>query len=84
MQGRQLELGVPRTMEEDLRRVPRSGAEGEEGSEEATGGEIRRRNPMMSHLPEALARGENIGHDEQIEEFWEEKAAGEEADDRRR
>ncbi len=71
MQGRQLELGVPRTTEEDLRRVPRDPEAWEQepardaqrpAGEDASGTEILRRNPMMTHLLEALERGESIGH----------------------
>jgi hypothetical protein len=61
MQGRQLELGVPRTNEEDLRRAPVSERWGEDETEDG-GTNILRRNPMMNHLLEALERGESIGH----------------------
>lgn len=65
MQGRQLELGVPRTTEADLKRVEGVAEwehETEEEREPDSGIAILRRNPMMRHLLEALERGENIGH----------------------
>lgn len=54
----QLQLGVPRTNEEDL--ATRVG-----GGERDAGGawrDILGRNPMMRHLVEALERGKDIGH----------------------
>ena len=62
MQARQMELGVPRTNEEDLRRASRTARWETGASDEAEGLEVLRRNPMMSHLLDALERGENIGH----------------------
>lgn len=66
MQGRQLELGVPRTTEGDLRRAADERAAWEpdvdEEPDEPSGLAILRRNPMMRHLLEALERSEDIGH----------------------
>jgi hypothetical protein len=72
MQGRQMELGVPRTTEEDLRRATQdeeswndddaTASATEESADDSSGLEILRRNPMMSHLLGALQRGESVGH----------------------
>lgn len=64
MQAEQMELGVPKTTEGDLRRRrPRRERSAERrarrGTEPAS---MLRRNPMMTHLLDALERGEDIGH----------------------
>lgn len=61
MQGRQLELGVPRTTEADLRKPhARAAWDGEPYEGESVA--ILRRNPMMRHLLETLEEGASIGH----------------------
>lgn len=64
MQAKQMELGVPRTTEGDLRRRrrPRGRDEYRVRSRITDSTSPLRRNPMMRHLIEALERGEDIGH----------------------